>query len=153
MLRYAKRRIKRGVTMPECLYCGRRATAIENRELRVTVLQEGGHVAEIHDKATDVNPLWTPPWNSCEPSAYGHSTHPEFGTGGDARLLAGIMGHNVCLDLFGGPSEAEAAAGLTAHGEAPVQPYRLTERGATLTAETQLPEARLAFARVISLHD
>jgi hypothetical protein len=63
------------------------------------------------------------------------------------------MGHNVCLDLFGGPSEAEAAAGLTAHGEAPVRPYLLTENGSTLTAEAQLPEAQLTFKRVISLHD
>jgi hypothetical protein len=63
------------------------------------------------------------------------------------------MGHNVCLDLFGGPTDAEAAAGLTAHGEAPVQPYVLNESGSTLTAEAQLPEARLTFKRVIALHD
>ena len=117
-----------------CLYQGRRATAIENTYLRLTILHEGGHVAAIHDKAADLSPLWVPPWNSCEPSAYTPATHPEFGTGADARLLAGIMGHNVCLDLFGGPSEEEAAAGLTAHGEAPVQPYLITETGSTLTA-------------------
>ena len=31
-------------------YHGRRAAAIENEHLRVTVLEEGGHVAEILDK-------------------------------------------------------------------------------------------------------
>ena len=139
--------------MPECLYLGRRASFIENEYLRVVVLHEGGHVAAVHDKATDLNPLWTPPWTSCEPSAYTPATHPEFGSGTDARLLAGIMGHNVCLDLFGGPSDAEAAAGLTAHGEAPVQRYVFNESGSTLTAEAQLPEARLTFKRVIALRD
>src|SRR6266496_3072452 len=139
--------------MPQCLYRGRRATAIENKDLRITVLHEGGHIAEIHDKAANINPLWTPPWNSCEPSAYFRSRKPEYGNGGDAPLLAGIMGHNVCLDIFGGPSDAEAAAGLTSHGEAAVQAYQLTENGPTLTARAQLPEAQLAFGRVIALQD
>ncbi len=40
-------------------------------------------------------------------------------------LLAGIMGHNLCVDIFGGPSDAEAAAGMTPHGEASVVRYEL----------------------------
>ena len=51
-------------------YRGRRAATIENDALRVTVLEEGGHIAEIADKATGVNPLWTPGWPSIEPSTY-----------------------------------------------------------------------------------
>jgi len=39
---------------------GRRAAVIENRHLRLTVLEGGGHIAEIADKETDVNPLWIP---------------------------------------------------------------------------------------------
>jgi hypothetical protein len=31
--------------------------------------------------------------------------HPEYGTGSEAKLLAGLMGHNLCMDIFGGPSE------------------------------------------------
>ncbi len=31
------------------------------RRARVTVLEEGGHIAEIFDKRSGVNPLWTPP--------------------------------------------------------------------------------------------
>jgi hypothetical protein len=137
--------------MPERQYRGRRATTIENEHLRVTVLHEGGHIAEVHDKAAEINPLWTPPWDSCEPSAYLRTRNPEYGTGSDAQLLAGIMGHNVCLDIFGGPSEAEAAAGLTAHGEAPVQSYLLTEDDFSLVARAVLPAAQLAFVRVIAL--
>src|SRR6266849_5753424 len=97
-------------------YRNRRAATIENAALRVTVLEEGGHIAEVFDKATGVNPLWTPPWPSIEPSTYDRARHPEDGDGADARLLAGIMGHNLCLDIFGGPSADEAAAGLSVHG-------------------------------------
>jgi hypothetical protein len=46
--------------MPACLYRGRRAASIENTHLRVTVLVEGGHIAEVVDKRTGINPLWTP---------------------------------------------------------------------------------------------
>src|SRR5688500_16978175 len=96
----------------------RRATAIENDALRVTVLHEGGHIAEILDKKTGINPLWIPPWTSIEPSTYDPKHHTEYGGGADATLLSGIMGHNLCLDIFGGPSAEEAAAGMPAHGEA-----------------------------------
>ena len=76
------------------MFRGRRATSIENDALRLTVLHEGGHIAEILDKQTGINPLWIPPWPSIEPSAYDEARHPEYGGGTDASLLAGIMGHN-----------------------------------------------------------
>ena len=93
------------------IYRGRRAAAIENQHLRVTVLQEGGHIAEILDKETGINPLWTPPWRTSEPSTYGPEVYAEYGAGVESKLLAGIMGHNLCLDIFGGPSEEEARGG------------------------------------------
>ena len=98
--------------MLDSVYRGRRAATLENDSLRVTVLREGGHIAEIFDKETGVNPLWTPPWPSIEPSAY----KGEYGNGPEARLLGGIMGHNLCLDVFGGPSDEEFAAGIGVHG-------------------------------------
>ena len=52
------------------LFRGRRAAAVENADLRVTVLEEGGHIAEMLDKRTGISPLWFPPWPSIEPSAY-----------------------------------------------------------------------------------
>src|ERR1700744_2251550 len=98
-------------------YLGRRSTSLENEHLRVTVLHEGGHIAAIVDRESGVNPLWTPPWPSIEPSQFGiRNDHRDvYGDGPEARLLSGIMGHNLCLDLFGVPSEEEAAAGLTVH--------------------------------------
>jgi hypothetical protein len=137
--------------MPEIEFRNRRAVSIENEFLRVTVLVEGGHIAEIRDKASGVNPLWQPPWPSIEPSTYELAKHPEYGADSESKLLAGIMGHNLCLDIFGGPSEAEAAAGLTVHGEGSVAPYRIEGAGCELTAEADLPLAQLRFRRRLRL--
>ncbi|HKB09835.1 MAG TPA: hypothetical protein VKD69_04240 [Vicinamibacterales bacterium] len=135
------------------LHRSRRATTIENDVLRVTVLLEGGHIAEVLDKTTSINPLWSPPWESIEPSAYVPAVHDAtFGSGPDARLLAGIMGHNLCLDIFGVPSDEEAAAGLTAHGEASIAPYEVSPAadGAVITAV--FPLAHLQLERHVALH-
>jgi hypothetical protein len=133
-------------------YRGRRAASIENDDLRVTVLDEGGHIAEMLDKKTGINPLWTPPWTSIEPSEYDEATHHEFGAGTDARLLAGIMGHNLCVDIFGGPSDEEAAAGLTPHGEASIVPWDVEVDGASVSMRARLPLAGLRIERRIDLH-
>jgi hypothetical protein len=135
-------------------YHGRRGMHLENDLLRVTVLEEGGHIAEICDKRSGVNPLWTPPWPSIEPSLYDPITHTAYGSGVDAPLLAGIMGHNLCLDIFGGPSAEEAAAGLPVHGEASLLRYDLRRPGADHTAlvcEVQLPLTNLELERSLVL--
>src|SRR5437764_993219 len=113
-------------------YRNRRAVQMESDTLRLTVLVEGGHIAELFHKPTGINPLWTPPWPSIEPSSYNPDAHPEYGRNSESKLLAGLMGHNLCLDLFGGPSESEAAAGMSVHGEASVAPYEIGVEGAVL---------------------
>ncbi len=90
---------------------GREAVQLENDQIRVTVLREGGHIAEVLHKTSGVNPLWIPPWPSIEPSTYQAAQHPEYGANMESKLLCGIMGHNLCLDVFGPPSPEEAAAG------------------------------------------
>jgi hypothetical protein len=134
-------------------YRGRRAVSIDTDHLRLTVLVEGGHIAEVFDKATGINPLWAPPWPSIDPSSFDPTTHRDsYGAGSDGKLLAGIMGHNLCLDVFGGPSEDEAAAGVTAHGEASIAPYEIRESGDTLTLRATLPLAQIRIERRIELH-
>src|SRR5580700_4954342 len=133
--------------MPEDTYRGRRACRIETPDLRVTVLVEGGHITEIADMQTGVNPLWTPPWPSIEPSTYDRAKHPEYGADAESKLLAGIMGQNLCLDLFGGPSDAEAAAGLTTHGEGSVAAYEITTTADEIATRASLPMAQLRFER------
>jgi hypothetical protein len=138
--------------MPEIEHRGRRAIRLENDTVRVTAMVEGGHVAEILHKPTGVNPLWTPRWPSIEPSTYSPARHPEYGEGAEAKLLAGIMGHNLCLDLFGAPSAEEAAAGMTVHGESSVVRYEVVNQGASAaTLRARMPMAGLAFTRRLSL--
>ena len=134
-------------------YRGRRAARLENDFLRVTVLQQGGHIAEVLDKTTGINPLWTPPWPSIEPGSYDRARHLEYGDGVDAALLAGIMGHNLCLDIFGGPSDAEAAAGLPVHGEASLIEYQLESSGQALVQRAHLKLTNLRVERSIRLAD
>lgn len=137
--------------MPQVEYRGRRAVRLENDHVRITLTLEGGHVAEILHKPTGVNPLWTPRWPSIEPSTYSSSQHSIYGVGPEAKLLAGIMGHNLCLDLFGGPSPAEAAAGMTVHGESSVAAYTVTEMNGALTLRAIMPAAQIGFTRVVRL--
>src|SRR5438876_10148043 len=130
-------------------YRNRRAVQMENETLRLTVLVEGGHIAELLHKPSGVNPLWTPPWPSIEPSTYDPAKHPEYGRNSESKLLAGIMGHNLCLDFFGGPSDEEAAAGLTVHGEASVAQYNVATSSEGLTQRAELPVAQLRLEREI----
>ena len=138
--------------MPLTSFRDRRAVSIENDHLRVTVLREGGHIAEILDKRAGINPLWIPPWPSIEPSTYSPERNPEYGADTESKLLSGIMGHNLCLDIFGGPSPEEAAAGLGVHGEGPVTAYTPTEIGGVLRLRAELPFAAIQFERRIELH-
>jgi hypothetical protein len=134
-------------------YRGRRAATIENDVLRVTVLEEGGHIAEITDLASGVNPLWTPHWPSMEPSDYDRARDAIYGGGADGSLLAGIMGHNLCLDIFGGPSAEEAAAGFPVHGETSTARFDISSSGGTLSMETVLASAQLRVSRRVALED
>ena len=137
--------------MTQCLFKNRKAVQIENDLLRITVLEEGGHIAEVFDKRAGVSPLWIPHWPSIEPSTFGPDQHATFGNGPDARLLAGIMGHNLCLDLFGGPSTEEASAGMTVHGEASVNKYEIASSSTALRMQVDMPIAQLHFTRTLTL--
>jgi hypothetical protein len=61
------------------------------------------------------------------------------------------MGHNLCLDIFGGPSDEEAAAGMPVHGEASLVTYDVYESGASLVMKAHLPLAELQIERRIEL--
>lgn len=131
----------------------RRARSIENGDLRVTVLEGGGHIAEVLDKKSGVNPLWIPPWASIEPADYRAGHDDVYGAGVESRLLAGIMGHNLCLDIFGGPSAEEQAAGLQPHGEASVARYELSGNATSMLAATLLGESQLRVERRLDVQD
>lgn len=141
---------------------GREAYVIENDLVRVVSLTGGGHIASFtfHGQRgpAGMNPLWTPPWKTMDPQRYSASAHAaRYGPPPAGRLLAGLAGHNLCLDFFGPPSPEEARLGVPVHGEAPNQPWRKiraasTPYGARLTMGTRLHLAGLDFQREIRLH-
>jgi hypothetical protein len=97
--------------------------------------------------------LWTPPWPSLEPSRYDAHRHPEYGEGPEAKLLAGIMGHNLCMDIFGPPGPEEASAGMTVHGEASVVLWEASYGAGELALTASLPWSQLRVERRIRLTD
>ena len=129
----------------------RRQVHLENDVLRLTILPGGGHIAAVELKATGANPLWDPPWETIEPSAYDPDVHPQFGGGVDGRLLGGIAGHNLCFDIFGVPSEEEAAAGLGVHGEGSSADWAVTEEPGALAMRAELPLAGMRVERRVEL--
>ena len=137
--------------MPFTTYQNRKAFEFANDKLAVTVSVEGGHIASILHRGAGINPLWVPIWPSLEPSAYEAARHSEYGVGNEAKLLAGILGHNLCLDLFGGPSEDELAAGMYTHGEANLASYAIHEENGAVSMRCVLPQAGLQFERVLRL--
>jgi hypothetical protein len=138
--------------MPQTTYLNRKCVSLENDDLRITVTEEGGHLAEVFSKAAGVNPLWTPNWISGEPSEFGPAQEAIFGNNPAAKFLFGLLGHNACVDIFGGPTEAEAAAGMTVHGEASLLTYTLEEKGDSLVCTLHMPLAQLDFQRTLTLH-
>src|SRR5689334_15337241 len=129
------------------LFRGRRGATIENDALRVTVLEGGGHIAEVFHKARGISPLWIPPWPSIEPADYVASADATYGAGVESKLLAGIMGHNLCLDIFGGPSDEEFAAGLQPHGEASIETYQIDSTATAIHMTARLSESQLRVER------
>jgi hypothetical protein len=131
----------------------RQALQLETKALRVTVLTEGGHIAEILHKKAGINPLWIPPWSSIEPSQYDARLHPQYGLNVESKLLSGIMGHSLCLDIFGPPSPEELSHGISVHGEASVAPFVGDVEDGQLCLRAVLPHSMLRITRVIGIDD
>jgi hypothetical protein len=131
----------------------RDAWTVESPRLRVTLLQSGGHVAEIVLKPGGVNPLWIQSRPTIDIEQYDPAKHQKlYGGTSEARLMSGLMGHNLCFPFWGFPSAPEAAAGMTFHGETGVTRWKqtaATEDSITVTAE--LPESRTRFTRTVRL--
>ncbi len=130
----------------------RDAWTLEGPKLRVTVMQSGGHIGEIVLKeGRAVNPLWIQSRPTIEPDRFDPVRDGKrYGRGVEARLLSGLLGHNLCFPFWGNPSESEGRAGMTYHGEAGITRWHLassTPDSATVTAE--FPESRTRFTRII----
>jgi len=136
---------------------GRRAYLLKNDSVQLITLTGGGHIAEFRfvdaSPFSHLNPLWVPPWKTMEPYTYREKVHArQYGSLLEGKLLSGIAGHNICLDYFGPPTQAETRQGLSQHGEAPMVKWRKTDsrtdrQKTSLTLSTHLPAAGLSFSR------
>jgi len=117
----------------------RETVTLENSTAMVMIDLGGGSITDFHLKSVPVNPLL---WN-------------QSAAGSEPRT----MGHFICFDRWGPPSDTEAENGMPFHGEAAKVHWKLLtkpqKRNGTIYAQTkcQLPMAGLTFTRHIYLDD
>ncbi len=136
--------------MPETSFRGHAAWAIETDDVRVTLLQSGGHLAEIVlTQGEPVSPLWVQSRATIDSETYDPEIHGAiYGRNPESRLLSGLAGHNLCFPFWGNPSPAEFAAGMTFHGETNIRRWQLVEeRPGEATVEVTLPESAAKMRR------
>jgi hypothetical protein len=146
--------------LPLCLaevrtgrFQNRDSWVLETPTLRVSIMQSGGHVAEIVLKGgAEVNPLWVQKRSTIDADQYEAARHEKlYGGGTGARLMSGLVGHNLCFPFWGNPSDAEYKAGMTFHGETGIVRWkRMAGTADALVVSAALPESNTRFTR--SLH-
>lgn len=136
---------------------GRAAVTLTNGLVEVTLLPGGGHLAgwgfAAGNGPSQDNLLWETPWETADPGSPAHAVIAEgFGDEEAGRYLASYTGHALCLDGFGAASKADAAAGVSLHGEAPNVMWAITTQDANrVLASAELPVAGLRVERQFSL--
>jgi hypothetical protein len=122
---------------------GRPAVILQNDKLELTVLTRGATLANLvlRDDAGKLSPYWNTD-RALKPN------------GSLPSPLAGSIGHFLCLDGFGAPSDEESAAGIPFHGEASKQQFEtVTGAATTIKLKARLPLAQEDITRTITLLD
>jgi hypothetical protein len=142
---------------------GRHAYVLQNRQIRVSALRGGGHIAEVRflsdDPKKGVNPMRVPHYPTIEPYEYDPARHDAiYGSDPHRWLSSGYMGHLLCFPAFGPPSSPEEVkSGLGNHGEAPIVEWKpigspATEGGALrFHYGADLPKTQYRVERVLTL--
>jgi hypothetical protein len=115
---------------------GRAGWVLENGTIRVALLRDGGHIAEVRLVSTNprlsINPMFIPEGN-------------------------GYVGHLVCFPYFGPASPEEREQGLRGHGEAGSVEWRQTRapqidaQGITFYYGADLPKTQYKIERAVTL--
>ena len=159
------------------LFKTRPAVVIGNAQLSCTVLTGGGHIALVQradspiasdDASEDYgSPLWVPPWPTSDPALTELADPEIFGDGLEGHyLLPHIMGHNLCVDVFGASTDAEVARPIPGsigppvmfgmHGEAGSCTWQVVHTessaaGASVTLAAHLRRTCLEVQRTFSV--
>jgi len=122
----------------------RPAVQVENDQLEVAIVKQGGSMLRIRIKgdAQGISPFGNPELVPTVPD--------------NRKLMGPMVGHFVCVDGFGPPSKEEAAAGLAMHGEAYLQPWKLAsteQQGGITTVKfaVDLPKFQETFTRSLQM--
>ena len=116
---------------------GRRSLVLENGKARLVLDIAGGSIPEFRFNDSELNPL---NWGSRNP--------------GDQP---GSMGHFLCCDRWGPPSDAEGKNGMPYHGESAkvvwsvLKDTEITANGIHARMAADLPLAGLAVDRSVTL--
>ena len=132
---------------------GRSAWTIESEQLHVSIMECGAHVAEIMLKHPGaVNPLWIPNYPTIDSDQYDPAIHGMlYGFGHNARLISGLVGHNLCFPFWGDPSQDEAKAGMTVHGETNTMRWKKLQcSSATITVAATLRHSAIRLVRTVT---
>ncbi len=140
------------LTIEPYVWNGRDATRLANDLVELITLVDGGHLAAFRflesTRCPSENVLWEAPWMTV-----GLNSNRDE----ELSQTGGVTGHALCLDYFGPPSQADAAAGLPIHGEAAARRWsverNIDDKHATYQAKVQLPVAQLSFERTILLQN
>ncbi len=126
---------------------GRPAMVLGNDKLELTVLTLGGTLANLtlRDDTEKLSPYW-------------NTDRAQNPNGPPPTRPGGSIGHFLCLDGFGTPSDEEKAAGWPTHGEASKQTFETVQElvksgGKTLKLSTRLPLAQESVKRTVTLLD
>jgi hypothetical protein len=126
---------------------GRPAIVLRNDKIELTTLIRGAMLANLvlRDDPEKLSPYW-------------NTDRAQRAAGFPPARPAGSLGHFLCLDGFGAPSEEERAAGMPFHGEASGQQFEAEElaggRGASnLKLKARLPLAQEDITRTVTLID
>ncbi|HIG26339.1 MAG TPA: hypothetical protein EYQ50_00505 [Verrucomicrobiales bacterium] len=126
----------------ETTYKSRRSLILKNETCALVIDLAGGSLRDFHLGDSGINPLnWG--WSSAEGSPL------------DEKQRA--MGHFLCLDRWGPPSESEAKNGMPYHGEAANVVWKVEENfgrssaGFNAIMHAELPLAGLSVQRSVSL--
>jgi hypothetical protein len=127
---------------------GRPAIVLRNDKIELTILIRGATLANLvlRDDAEKLSPYW-------------NMDRAQRAAGSPPARPGGSIGHFLCLDGFGAPSEEERSAGMPFHGEANGRQFETVEESArgsgasNVKLKARLPLAQEDITRTITLLD
>lgn len=136
-------------------YNGKPAVEVGNGAMSLKVITSGGNIVWAGAPGVDLNPLWTPEWDTVPNSLRRVAARDaeKFSQAAEdvleSQLLSCIGGHNLCCDVFGAHSEGEVKnAGLSFHGEAGLREWEVTHvDDACVTMSCHLRQSQLEVSR------